>query len=80
MGYIMRDAFVKFEDCRDSWLHEREFVEAARALKSLAADMGEDVGPAVEALVRHGAETAFAVLHAQSATKVSDASLRLRVH
>lgn len=80
MGYIMRDAFVKLEECQSAWLHEREFVEAARTLKALAADMGEDVAPAVEALVRHGVEAAFQVLRRSAGHRVSDAQLRTRVH
>jgi len=80
MGYMMRGAFDKADECQAAWLQEREFVEAARALKTLAADIGEDVAPAVEALVRHGVEAAFAVLRDSASHQVSEAHLRTRVH
>lgn len=80
MGYLMRDAFVKFEECQTAWLHEREFVEVARALKILATDMGKDTQPVMDALARYGAKAAFAVLHRSEGHRVSDAQVRTRVH
>ncbi|MBT0667842.1 hypothetical protein HT136_05615 [Novosphingobium profundi] len=69
MGALLRDAFVRFEECHTAWLNEQEFVELARTLKAMARDLGVPTDPVINELVHFGAEAAFALLSIQVETE-----------
>ncbi|MCJ2182124.1 hypothetical protein MTR62_05315 [Novosphingobium sp. 1949] len=62
MGVLLRDANVRFEECHTAWLNEREFVEIARTLKTMAKELGLETDPVINELVHFGVDAAFAML------------------
>lgn len=64
MGRYVKDAFVGRGESRWCWLHEIEFAEKAHVLKMLARELGQDDGPAIDELARHGLDAALGVLSA----------------
>ena len=62
MGFYMRDALVRYEECQAALLSEVEFAETAHVLKMLAADVGMDHNPVILALVRKGLDEALDVI------------------
>lgn len=78
MGFYMRDAFVRYEECQAALLSEMEFAETAHVLKMLAAEMCDDPNPVLLALVRRGLDAALEVLSAGGRAGMRDAYLRHR--
>ncbi len=78
MGFEMRAAFVKREECKAAWESEVEFAEMARVLKSLAAELGQDTEAAIDELAHHGLGAALGVLAGQAGNDVEADYLRQR--
>lgn len=78
MGFEMRDAFVRREECKAAWASEVEFAEMARVLKSLAAEFGQEATPAIDELAHHGIGAALGVLANQTGADVEGDYLRCR--
>lgn len=78
MGFEMRDAFVKREECKAAWQSEVEFTEMARVLKALAAELGQNTDAAIDELAHHGLGAALGVLAGQAGTDVEGDYLRRR--
>lgn len=78
MGYEMREAFVRREECKAAWESEVEFAEMARVLKSLAAEMGQDTEAAIDKLAQHGLGAALGVLAGNAGGNVEEDYLRRR--
>lgn len=78
MGFEMRSAFVKREECKAAWESEVEFAEMARVLKSLAAELGQDTDAAIDELAHHGLGAALGVLAGQAGCDVEADYLRRR--
>ncbi|MCJ2187028.1 hypothetical protein [Novosphingobium beihaiensis] len=78
MGCMMRDALVRFEEFQAASLHEREFVEIARVLKSLAGELGLQNDPVLDELANHGVGAALDLLCRASGSNVSGAYVRHR--
>jgi len=78
MGFELRAAFVKREECKAAWESEVEFTEMARVLKSLAAELGQDTGAAIDELAHHGLGAALGVLAGQAGGDVEADYLRRR--
>ncbi len=78
MGFEMRDAFVKREECKAAWQSEVEFTEMARVLKALAAELGQNTDAAIDELAHHGLGAALGVLAGQAGVDVEADYLRRR--
>ena len=78
MGFEMRGAFVKREECKAAWESEVEFTEMARVLKALATELGQDTDAAIDELAHHGLGAALGVLAGQSGGDVEADYLRRR--
>lgn len=69
---------IHIDEYRAAALHEQEFVEIARTLKALAADLGVASAPAIDALVCHGLDAAIDCLSDLSNSNASSAFHRHR--
>lgn len=59
MGCMMHDALVRGEELLSAQEHELAFVDQARLLKRLAADLGQATEPVVEMLAKRGFDAAL---------------------
>lgn len=59
MGCMMSDALVRGEELLSAQEHELNFIDQARILKALAADLGQDTQPVIEMLARRGFDAAL---------------------
>lgn len=70
MGYEIHTAFERCEEWRAARMSEVEFVEAARALKALAAEHGIATGPVIDSLADKGLHPTLDYLASQSGAQV----------
>ncbi|PNU04044.1 hypothetical protein [Novosphingobium guangzhouense] len=78
MGLYAHDGFVGRGESQWQRMNELEYAEKAQVLKALARELGQETGPAIDELARHGLEAALAVLALATGAGVGEDYKRCR--